>query len=83
MPSSIQEETTQETTLQQHFNLDDLTVLGTLGKGAFGEVTLVKHKSSAKFYALKRIAKERIRGDKHIQHVLNERNIMRELTARN
>ena len=57
-----------------------MTVLGTLGHGAFGEVKLVKNNVTGELYALKKISKGNIRGAKHIQHVLNERDIMRDLT---
>ena len=46
--------------------MDDFTVLTILGRGAFGEVYLGKHVRSGKLYALKSIAKDKIRGDKHI-----------------
>jgi len=46
--------------------LQDFETLGILGKGAFGEVTLVKHYQTGMLYAVKKIAKDRIRGEKHI-----------------
>ena len=63
------------------FSLSDFDTLAFIGRGAFGEVTLVQFKRTTAFYAIKKIAKERIRGDKHIQHVINERNIMRGLSV--
>ena len=43
-------------------NLEDFTVLSILGRGSFGEVSLVQHKFSGELFALKQIKKERIRG---------------------
>ena len=43
-----------------------MTVLGTLGHGAFGEVKLVKNNVTGELYALKKISKGNIRGAKHI-----------------
>ena len=34
-------------------SLADFTVLGTLGKGSFGEVRLVRHQLSGELFALK------------------------------
>ena len=43
-------------------------------------MTLVKHRATDELYALKQIKKERIRGAKHIQHVKNEKNILRAIS---
>ena len=40
----------------------------------------MKHRRSNELYALKQILKERIRGDKHIQHVKNEKQILKDIT---
>ncbi|GBO38365.1 Rho-associated protein kinase 2 [Araneus ventricosus] len=36
---------------------DDFTVIKTIGRGAFGEVQLVRHKSTKKLYAMKLLSK--------------------------
>ena len=46
--------------------LEDFENVGFLGRGAYGLVSLVKHKKTEEFFALKSIAKEKIRGEKHI-----------------
>ena len=54
-----------------------------LGRGAFGHVSLVRYRTTGELFALKKLEKDKIRGEKHIQHVLNERNIMRTLASNN
>ena len=51
-----------------------------LGRGSFGQVTLVRHRATDELYALKQIKKERIRGAKHIQHVKNEKSILKAIS---
>lgn len=65
----VKEEVVQEDKKRKKFKLEDLTVVSILGKGSFGEVTLVEHQPSGNHFALKQIRKERIRGQKHIQHI--------------
>lgn len=36
---------------------EDFTVIKTIGRGAFGEVQLVRHKSSKQVYAMKLLSK--------------------------
>lgn len=57
-------------------------MLGLLGRGAFGSVDLVRSKTTGELFALKKLVKDKIRGEKHIQHVMNERNIMRKLNSK-
>lgn len=59
------------------FNLTDFTVIKDLGKGSFGKVKLVRHNRSNQYYAMKCLDKETIRGKKQIQHIMNERNILK------
>ena len=56
-------------------------MLSNLGTGSFGTVKLVKHIRSGELYALKQIQKERIVGDKHIQHVKNEKSILKDIAS--
>ena len=46
--------------------LADFEILGVLGRGAFGQVSLVRHKLNGEHFALKKLEKDRIRGEKHI-----------------
>ncbi|KAG8183195.1 hypothetical protein JTE90_005646 [Oedothorax gibbosus] len=43
--------------LQWRMKPDDFTVIKTIGRGAFGEVELVRHKSTKKVYAMKMLSK--------------------------
>ena len=61
---SKQERSTQPQA--KKFVLSDFETIRLLGKGSFGEVSLVKHVRSGDLYALKQIQKEKIRGSKHI-----------------
>lgn len=56
--------------------LEDLYFLEILGKGNFGEVSLVKCKKNNSTYALKRINKEIILNNRMHKHVELERNIL-------
>eukprot|EP00823_Brevimastigomonas_motovehiculus_P005177 TRINITY_DN364_c1_g6_i1.p1 TRINITY_DN364_c1_g6~~TRINITY_DN364_c1_g6_i1.p1 ORF type:complete len:778 (-),score=258.93 TRINITY_DN364_c1_g6_i1:217-2550(-) len=56
----------------------DLKVLGTLGKGSFGYVQLVKDKNN-KTYALKAVAKQQIVETGQQGHIMSEKNVMARL----
>ena len=65
---------------EKRFCLDDFAPLRNLGKGSFGQVKLVRHKMTHELYALKILQKEMIRGSKHIQHIKNEKNILKKMS---
>ena len=50
----------------KRYRLEDFTSLGSVGKGSFGLVNLVKHNLSGEIFAMKQIQKEKVQGDKHI-----------------
>ncbi|XP_050440041.1 cAMP-dependent protein kinase catalytic subunit alpha-like [Adelges cooleyi] len=53
---------------------DDFNLIKTIGKGAFGRVILVNHKSDPKtFLAMKIMKKEQVLRKNNVQHVLNEK----------
>jgi len=60
-------------------SLNKLKTLATLGRGAFGFVTLVKDPSTTKTYALKAIKKLQILQTKQEKLILREKNIMQQL----
>lgn len=64
----------QEAKEGKKFKLEDLQELRVVGKGSFGTVKLVKREDA--FYALKCLSKNDIKGQKRIEHVLNERDIL-------
>lgn len=55
---------------------EDLAVLGTLGRGAFGHVKLVQDKQTSRTYALKAVNKVAIVETEQHQHIMNEKNVM-------
>ncbi|CEG46903.1 agc protein kinase [Plasmopara halstedii] len=55
---------------------DELEVLQTLGRGAFGRVRLVRHAASNRAYALKCLIKSHIVMNNLKEHVLNEKLVM-------
>lgn len=52
------------------------TTLSLIGKGAYGEVYLVKKKDNNKIFALKQLKKKKINLSKQKNHVKEERNIL-------
>eukprot|EP01006_Ploeotia_vitrea_P037740 TRINITY_DN66166_c3_g2_i1.p1 TRINITY_DN66166_c3_g2~~TRINITY_DN66166_c3_g2_i1.p1 ORF type:complete len:811 (+),score=504.52 TRINITY_DN66166_c3_g2_i1:84-2435(+) len=58
---------------------EDLKVVGTLGKGSFGHVQLVKHKKTGKTYALKAVSKHQIVQTGQQGHILSEKRVMEQL----
>jgi CRP-like cAMP-binding protein len=58
---------------------DELEILQTLGRGAFGRVKLVRHIPTGSAFALKCLVKSRIVENNLREHVLNEKRVMMEL----
>jgi len=63
---------------QKKYNLADLTIIGTLGRGSFGHVQLVKDKHGETF-ALKSVSKAQIVQLGQQEHLLSEKRVMAEL----
>ena len=59
------------------FSIEDFHFKYDLGKGSFGVVKLAQCETDKKYYAVKCISKESIRDQKQMQHILNERNILK------
>mmetsp|Transcript_17988 Transcript_17988/g.35161 ORF Transcript_17988/g.35161 Transcript_17988/m.35161 type:complete len:804 (+) Transcript_17988:50-2461(+) len=57
----------------ENIKLADLEESGLLGKGSFGVVNLVKHKSTGKTYALKAVGKAHVVRTKQEEHTMNEK----------
>eukprot|EP00475_Leptophrys_vorax_P012119 TRINITY_DN1854_c0_g1_i7.p1 TRINITY_DN1854_c0_g1~~TRINITY_DN1854_c0_g1_i7.p1 ORF type:complete len:749 (+),score=208.08 TRINITY_DN1854_c0_g1_i7:309-2555(+) len=55
---------------------DEIQIVGTLGRGSFGLVQLVKHKKTGKTYALKQISKSQVVELGQQEHVMSEKNVM-------
>eukprot|EP00128_Syssomonas_multiformis_P013295 Colp12_sorted_trinity150504_noHs@18367 len=63
----------------RQMKLEDLQHTAMLGAGAFGRVTLVKHKKTGETFALKALQKSTIVELNQIEHVCNEKRIMQEM----
>ncbi|CAB4036439.1 cGMP-dependent kinase 1-like isoform X1, partial [Paramuricea clavata] len=61
-----------------HIQLEDLTVLKTLGVGGFGRVELVKTSKDKRTFALKQLKKHHIVETRQQDHIMSEKKIMSE-----
>jgi len=64
------------TKTRRRINLDDFDIHHLLGKGAFGEVYLVRHKRRNIWMALKQMSKKLIENQGKIEHVKNEKRVL-------
>lgn len=62
--------------LRDDIKLSDLVEVALLGCGAFGRVTLMRHKSTNKAYALKRISKQHVWDTKQVKNIMFEKEMM-------
>merc|ERR1719242_1785852 len=65
-----------EQSMQIH-SIDDLRIIGTLGIGAYGAVTLVQDPATQETYACKKMFKDRIIQSSHQKRIQKEKNIMK------
>jgi cGMP-dependent protein kinase len=61
---------------QEDIRKEHLVVIGTLGKGSFGHVQLVKDSRTGKTYALKAVSKQQIVQTGQQGHVMSEKRVM-------
>jgi hypothetical protein len=61
---------------RKHVGPEDFQLMKLLGKGSFGQVFLVKHKSSGKLYAMKALNKAKFIGQNLMKYAKAERNVM-------
>ncbi|KHN79910.1 Serine/threonine-protein kinase sgk-1 [Toxocara canis] len=54
----------------------DFDFLKTIGKGSFGRVYLVRHRTDRKLYAMKVMGKEHIKKRNEVKHIMAERNVL-------
>ena len=54
----------------------DFEFLSVIGRGYFGKVSKVRYKGDSQIYALKTIKKSKLKEQKHIEHIKNERKIL-------
>eukprot|EP00033_Pygsuia_biforma_P001366 GCRY01001547.1.p1 GENE.GCRY01001547.1~~GCRY01001547.1.p1 ORF type:complete len:369 (+),score=53.60 GCRY01001547.1:190-1296(+) len=57
-------------------SLRDFDFLETLGTGTFGKVSLVRHKTLGKYYAMKQLNKIDVVRLKQVEHTINEKEIL-------
>lgn len=62
--------------LDRSILFEDLEHIATLGRGSFGHVTLVKHRTSGITYALKAVSKAQILETSQEEHIMSEKKIM-------
>lgn len=61
-------------------NMKDLERVCTIGKGSFGRVYLVRHRSSEQYFALKKMAIKEVISTRQIEHVHSEKKILSRLS---
>jgi len=61
---------------ETNVDVDDFNVLQTIGRGGFGMVAKVEKKDTKKIYAMKIVNKSKITGQRQLQCLIAEKNIM-------
>ncbi|XP_024520500.1 serine/threonine-protein kinase tricorner isoform X2 [Selaginella moellendorffii] len=65
---------------QRHkMGVDDFELLTIIGRGAFGEVRLCRHKENGEIYAMKKLKKSEMLSRGQVEHVRAERNLLAEV----
>lgn len=75
-PSKSNAEDSDVEVLDRSIKFNDLVHVATLGRGSFGHVTLVKHRSTSTTYALKAVSKAQIVETAQEEHIMSEKKIM-------
>ncbi|KAG5178312.1 kinase-like domain-containing protein [Tribonema minus] len=65
-----------EVVVRQKVGLAEFDLVRVIGKGSFGKVTLVRKKSSGRYYAMKVLAKAHLEKSKQIEHTRTERRVL-------
>ncbi|KAJ3049230.1 hypothetical protein HK097_009750 [Rhizophlyctis rosea] len=60
-------------------DLTDFKIVRAIGKGAFGKVSIVEHRRTKKYYALKYMEKKSCVNERAVQHIVQERNLLEEI----
>ena len=72
----VRRETEFARTLRRRMTLADFDKVAVIGRGAFGEVTLVRKRDHGDLYAMKRLRKREMLRKDQVAHVLAERDLM-------
>ncbi|KAK8936320.1 Serine/threonine-protein kinase AtPK1/AtPK6 [Platanthera zijinensis] len=76
----LERKETEYMRLQRHkMGVDDFDLLTMIGKGAFGEVRVVREKKTGNIYAMKKLRKSEMLRRGQVEHVRSERNILAEV----
>lgn len=75
----ISETLADDSVAMEDISFEKLEVIGTLGKGSFGHVQLVKHKDTGTTYALKGVMKQQIVLTRQQMHIISEKQVMMRL----
>ena len=60
--------------------IEDFEIREIVGAGNFGKVYKAYNKRTEKWVALKKLKKESVAVMKHVDHIVNERNVLKHLT---
>ncbi|GFR39844.1 hypothetical protein Agub_g340 [Astrephomene gubernaculifera] len=78
--SQLEKRESDYTRLQrQRMTADDFEPLSIIGRGAFGEVRIVREKSTSKILAMKKLKKSEMLKRGQVEHVKAERNVLAEV----
>ncbi|PKA55067.1 Serine/threonine-protein kinase [Apostasia shenzhenica] len=78
----LEKKETEYMRFQRHkMGADDFELLTIIGKGAFGEVRVVKEKSTGNVYAMKKLKKSEMLRRGQVEHVRSERNVLAEVDS--
>lgn len=62
--------------IKSRISINDFDILKIIGRGAFGEVLLVRKKDTKEIMAMKKLRKKDMKEKKQLLHVRTERNIL-------
>ncbi|GMF44175.1 unnamed protein product [Phytophthora fragariaefolia] len=76
LADDVDEETGRLSSGNQSVTLQDFKMIQVIGRGSFGKVVLVGHKTTKKLYAMKILSKENIVKRKQVEHTRTERRVL-------
>ncbi|EGZ12360.1 hypothetical protein PHYSODRAFT_361523 [Phytophthora sojae] len=76
LADDVDDETGRLSSGNQSVTLQDFKMIQVIGRGSFGKVVLVGHKTTKKLYAMKILSKENIVKRKQVEHTRTERRVL-------